>query len=401
MTAALLMTAALPVALMAVPYLACKFLEGCASSNAAAANPGKRPWWRAGGMRTTQHISAVLIIVPACMLVHPLLQLDTWAPFAIWLAYGLLWFAASLPSSFIHGPEDAPVVSGGAFDFYAACILPVYQMSLVAGALHWWYLPRPAIGGIGCIALALMGFGFKVGVCMSVCLHRFAAHAAFKAGPVGTFLLCWLGCMGNQGGPIWWGSQHRVHHKFCDQPRDPHSSRLDGVLAAFVFFTFSRHQDVEEEFAPPHLESLAIRLLDTFSSIPVLVEYVLMYQLGGLSGLWISFVSGWLCQTICLWFNIVNHPPQGHSHAGGVSCDASDVSDGASVPVPHPYLRFLNRVLFITDVVGEEAHLHHHDHPRCALRPGLDLPGKMLVTPLHALGLITQLQPTPPMKRRM
>jgi len=396
------LTAALPVALMVVPYLASKVLGGRdASSEGAAPKPGGRPWWRAGGMRTTQHISAALIIVPSCMLISPLVQLDTWVPFAIWIAYGLLWIAASLPSSFIHGPADAPVVSGGAFDFYVAVILPVYQMSLVAGALHWWYLPLPTIDAIACIALAWAGMIFKGGVCMSVCLHRFAAHAAFKAGPLSTFLLCWVGCMGNQGGPIWWGSQHRVHHKFCDQPRDPHSSKLDGIVAAFAFFSFGRHQDVEEEFAPPHLESLAIRLLDTFSGIPVLVEQVLMYKFFGLPGLWISFVSGWTAQTISLWFNVVNHPPQGHTHAGGASCEASDVTDGASVPTPHPYFRFLNYLLFMVDWVGEEAHLHHHDYPRCALRPGVDLPGKMLVTPLHALGLITQLQPTPHMKRRI
>jgi len=274
-------------------------------------------------------------------------------------------------------------------------------MSLAAGVLHWWLFPTPAIGAVGVLALLSICFIFKGGVCMSVCLHRFAAHAAFKAGPLTTFLLCWVGCIGNQGGPLWWASQHRVHHKFCDQPRDPHSSKLSGVVAAFAFFSFGANQDVIEEFVPPHLaDSLAIRVLDTFSGIPVLLEQILWYQLGGLPGLWISYVSGWLSQTISLWFNVVNHPPQGHKHVGGAACEASDVSDGTSVPTPSPFFRFLNLLLFFVEMVGEEAHLHHHDHPRCAVRPGKDLPGRMVVNPLQALGLITQVQVAPHYNRR-
>ena len=44
----------------------------------------------------------------------------------------------------------------------------------------------------------------QVGVCMSVCLHRYASHGAFKCGPVTSFAIEWLGCLANQGGPIWW-----------------------------------------------------------------------------------------------------------------------------------------------------------------------------------------------------
>ena len=72
-----------------------------------------------------------------------------------------------------------------------------------------------------------------------------------------------LGCLANQGGPIWWASQHRAHHKFCDGERDPHSAEQVGVVKAFVFF--DRITNVNEEFAPRHLESLSIRVLDTFA----------------------------------------------------------------------------------------------------------------------------------------
>merc|ERR1711871_1361578 len=190
------------------------------------------------------------------------------------------------------------------------------------------------MGALGVLALTLLLFLFKGGICMSVCLHRFAAHAAFKTGPVTAFLLSWVGCMGNQGGPIWWASQHRCHHKFCDQARDPHSAERSGTVAAFAFFTFQCHQDVNEEFAPQHIsESMAIRILDTFSGVPVIVELLVAYALGGLPCLWASYTSGWLSQTVTLWFNIINHPPRGHTHA----CLASDVSGGSALQPPSPF----------------------------------------------------------------
>ena len=70
----------------------------------------------------------------------------------------------------------------------------------------------------------------KVGL-MSVCLHRYAAHGAFKCGPVTNACLCFFGCLSNQGGPIWWGSKHRCHHSRCDKEDDPHSPAMAGVTS--------------------------------------------------------------------------------------------------------------------------------------------------------------------------
>ena len=54
---------------------------------------------------------------------------------------------------------------------------------------------------------------WKINICMSVCMHRYASHAAFKCGRYMNIGLCILGCAANQGGPLWWASQHRCHHK--------------------------------------------------------------------------------------------------------------------------------------------------------------------------------------------
>ena len=84
---------------------------------------------------------------------------------------------------------------------------------------------------------------------MSVCLHRYAGHGAFKCGPTTNALLCVLGCLANQGGPIWWGSKHRCHHSRCDKEHDPHSPLISGAIDAFQFHTLQEHKDVDPEFA--------------------------------------------------------------------------------------------------------------------------------------------------------
>merc|ERR1740117_2085317 len=118
-------------------------------------------------------------------------------------------------------------------------------------------LPRPMTLAV----TALIVMQLKIGVCMSVCLHRFAAHAGFRCGPITRTLLGCLGCFANQGGPIWWASKHRCHHKYCDGPRDPHSVALMGEIPGFAFFT--RQQSVDEEFAPAHLEGIVMRIVDS------------------------------------------------------------------------------------------------------------------------------------------
>ena len=63
-------------------------------------------------------------------------------------------------------------------------------------------------------------FAASVGLCnvklilgMSVALHRYASHAAFKCGEGLSTIVIILGCLANQGGPLWWAANHRTLRK--------------------------------------------------------------------------------------------------------------------------------------------------------------------------------------------
>jgi len=278
---------------------------------------------------------------------------------------------------------------GRPFIPYVNLIFPGYIWIMTLGLL----LPNPLLA-IGCMYVAYVA---KVGVCMSVCFHRYAAHQAFKCGPLMRSLICLLGCLANQGGPIWWGSKHRCHHRFCEQDRDPHSPLVDGDTTAFAFFVNEEHKWVEEDFAPGHIDTLLIRVIDTFAIVPVMAELLLAFWLGGPTGLYISAVSAQQSQVISLWFNVINHPdhddndaPAERAGVGGgtkISCNGSD--QYVFKNTPNVFFHFLNLNRWVGAFVGENGHGHHHDYAQLAQRPGLDLPYMFFVYPLRLAGLIT------------
>lgn len=320
------------------------------------------PWWRRGGMHVNSAGSGINTYLPVLLLASHL-------PDEVRRAFATLLLAGY-----------AAAAAVGSRTVYCILVIPTYMTSLL---LCLWsegqYRYNPATGLIAAsVALAIV----KVNICMSVCLHRYAAHAAFKCGPIAKAAVAVLGCLANQGGPIWWASQHRCHHKYCDTPRDPHSPSICGTEAAFSFF--EKHQAVEEEFAPRHLESAWMRLLDTWAWIPVFVELVLAHALLGRDGLFVAYSSAWISQAITLWFNIANHPPQMDT---GKKCKATDGKE----PLYSYYLPFhvLDSLYLLFGVfVAEGEHKHHHDYPGLAKRKPGDLAYWTFLAPLEKLGLV-------------
>lgn len=327
-------------------------------------------------MHVTEMGAVFTFIVPAIILCRELF-VDRPLLFKAWLAF--------LPVCLLAGRTP-----GRPFKPYVNIIFPFYFWLMPLGLLTTH--PLMTIFGV------YVAFVAKVGVCMSVCFHRYAAHQAFRCGPMMRSVICTLGCLANQGGPIWWASKHRCHHSHCDRDRDPHSAVQDGDTAAFCFFDNPEHKWVDEDFVPRYLEALSIRLIDTFAIVPVMCELALAYWLGGADALWVAAVSGQVSQVLSLWFNIVNHPDDHHeddaaAERAGKFGGAKAVCIAADKYVlqntPGVLFSILNRHLWVAALNGEDAHGHHHHFSTLAQRPGLDLPYYYFVRPLCALGLIS------------
>jgi stearoyl-CoA desaturase (delta-9 desaturase) len=83
------------------------------------------------------------------------------------------------------------------------------------GALRWPDLVVLAV------TYALTGLGITVG------FHRLFTHRSFKTSPAMRGVLAALGSAAVEGPVIEWVANHRKHHRFSDQPGDPHSPHLD------------------------------------------------------------------------------------------------------------------------------------------------------------------------------
>jgi stearoyl-CoA desaturase (delta-9 desaturase) len=83
------------------------------------------------------------------------------------------------------------------------------------GTLHWHDL---AVLGV---TYALTGLGITVG------FHRLFTHRSFKTTRWVRALLAVLGSMAVEGPVNEWVATHRKHHRFSDEPGDPHSPHVD------------------------------------------------------------------------------------------------------------------------------------------------------------------------------
>ena len=132
------------------------------------------------------------------------------------------------------------------------------------------------------VSYAIRVFGITGGY------HRYFAHRAYRAGRITQFVLAVLGASATQRGPLWWAAHHRHHHKFSDEPEDPHSpvahpfwwSHMGWFMARGNFRTRS---ELIKDFAGfPELV-----FLDRFDSLVPALYGALMFAIGYvIDGIW-------------------------------------------------------------------------------------------------------------------
>ena len=368
------------------------------SDNAATNNTiQQRPWWRRGGFHVNVVGMGFNVAIPPYILATTAASTslhNIYTPAQIYLVALLVQLTAA--------------IAEGKRTFFCFCVMPVYLTSLLL--IPFTLTPGTAVPAI---ALAFLLTAFRIGICMSVCLHRYAAHAAFKCDDVTRFFLNIVGCAANQGGPIWWASQHRCHHKHCDaSSRDPHSAAIHGVERAFAFFSVG-YDAVEEEFAPRHNDGWILRVLDTFAFAICSIELAASYHIFGREGLFVTYTSMWMCQAGSLWFNITNHPlptsddattkllingPTTTTTTTAGSSRACLASNGKGRANGwYPAFWFLDFICGpLSTVASESAHADHHDHFMLAKRDEYDCMYYVFVRPLELMGLIWDVKTVPP-----
>jgi stearoyl-CoA desaturase (Delta-9 desaturase) len=146
------------------------------------------------------------------------------------------------------------------------------------GALRWSDLV--VLGTV----YTLTGLGVTVG------FHRLFTHRSFKTGRTLRFLLAVLGSAAIEGPLIEWVSNHRKHHRFSDEPGDPHSphhggSGLSGAVRGLLhahlgWILRGDAAGTPERYAKDLLADPVARLVDRTFIVWVFAGLALPFALG-------------------------------------------------------------------------------------------------------------------------
>ena len=127
--------------------------------------------------------------------------------------------------------------------------------------------------------------------------HRYFAHRSYRLARVPQFVLAFLGVTAVQKGPLWWAANHRVHHKYTDTARDPHSPQRGFWWAHWGWIlsqtsTETRYDEIEDFAKFPEL-----RFLNKYDLIGPWITGIAAFLIAGWSGL----VIGFFLSTVLLW----------------------------------------------------------------------------------------------------
>jgi len=208
----------------------------------------------------------------------------------------------------------------------------------------YWFVGTPNVPGA-----LLAWFILQVGVFAG--FHRYFAHRSYKTHPWFESVLAVLGCLANQGGLLWWVSEHRHHHRTADTDADFHSPR-DGFWHSHMGWLLRDDIDdrIKWDLIPdlrrPHL--LWVERHDTAIKLAYAATLALLFG-------WSAILTYWIVPVVLCWHTSL--ATNSFCHAFG--------SHRAACP-PKGSCAARNNALVALVNLGEGWHNNHHAHPTYA-----------------------------------
>lgn len=113
--------------------------------------------------------------------------------------------------------------------------------------------------------------------------HRYFAHNTYKTSRWFQFVLAFMAETSAQKGVLWWGANHKLHHKFSDTPKDPHSMKLYGFWYSHIGWIIGPdYKQTRYELIPQFAKFPEIRWIDKYYLLPPIALAVFVSFLGGL-----------------------------------------------------------------------------------------------------------------------
>jgi stearoyl-CoA desaturase (delta-9 desaturase) len=127
--------------------------------------------------------------------------------------------------------------------------------------------------------------------------HRYFAHRSYHLSRPVQFLMALGGATAAQKGALWWASIHRLHHRYSDQPADPHSPKRGFWWSHVGWILCAKYGRTRSEVIPEFARHPELRWLDRWHLVPPTILGATVFLAGGWSALWIGF----FLSTALLW----------------------------------------------------------------------------------------------------
>jgi len=128
-----------------------------------------------------------------------------------------------------------------------------------------------------CISLYFVRMFFVTGG-----YHRYFSHATYKTSRFVQFLIAFFAETSVQKGVLHWGANHRVHHKYSDTPKDPHSKKVYGFFYSHVGWILGPDfKDTKFNLIKDFGKFPELIWLNKYHLIPPLVLMLSVYLIGG------------------------------------------------------------------------------------------------------------------------
>jgi stearoyl-CoA desaturase (delta-9 desaturase) len=128
--------------------------------------------------------------------------------------------------------------------------------------------------------------------------HRYFSHRTYKLNRFNQFLMAWLATSSIQKGVLWWGANHRHHHRFSDTEQDIHSPVRTGFWWSHVGWILSdAHTETDSGQIQDLVKFSELRWINRYHLVPGIILGVSVFLLGG----WSALCWGFFLSTALLW----------------------------------------------------------------------------------------------------
>ena len=172
--------------------------------------------------------------------------------------------------------QDIKSQKDAGINWNTAIFLVIFHLGAIAALFTFSW---PAL----IVALALWWVSGSLGI--GIGFHRLLTHRGFKTPKFVEYFLTFCGTLAMQGGPIYWITTHRLHHKFTDEPGDPHSPRDGAYWSHMGWMVTGTAQQYDEEtqrrYAPDLMNDRFHAFMNKVWWVPIVISGFLLLAFGG------------------------------------------------------------------------------------------------------------------------